>query len=81
MPTTTTAAIWMNENGLMACTEHAGTALACAVEHDADAASHVTELGTWVRVTAAMVDRWAGMLSPEAAAELATCETCKFWRR
>lgn len=77
MTTTTTTTLWMTENGAIACTAHAGTALAVRAERAPQAATIITDLDAWTRVTDDMRAVWRAMYGDTAAAEVARCETCR----
>lgn len=80
MQTTTAEALWMNENGAIYCAKHAGTALAARAARSPQAATIITDLDAWTRVTEDMREQWAAMYGPTAAAEVARCETCRLSR-
>jgi hypothetical protein len=49
--TTTTAAYWMNSNGMILCADHAGHSLQSAIEAKPNASRHSTDSDKWTRVT------------------------------
>ena len=52
MNTTTTTAIYLDDNGRATCADHAGEYLRASIAAKPDAQFHTTPLGTWERFTA-----------------------------
>jgi hypothetical protein len=50
--TTTSTAIYLNDNGRATCADHAGEYLRASIAADPTAQFHTTPLGTWERFTA-----------------------------
>lgn len=74
---TTAAALWIASDGRITCTTHGGIALSAAVEAHPERLAHITGLDDWQAVTEAHRDQWVAQFGADAAAEVATCETCR----
>lgn len=67
----TSNTVWVDDNGQILCTDHAGSYLRCGIQAAPRAWEHHTPLGTWTRLSRAEVVEFEMHFGRNA------CETCR----
>jgi hypothetical protein len=70
--TTTTSSLYINDNGMICCIDHAGSYLSSEYRHAPERDLYRTPLGSWERIDDTFVDEWVAIVGATP-----NCEMCR----
>ena len=69
---TKTASLYINDNGMVCCIDHAGSYLSSEYRHAPERDLYRTPLGSWERIDDTFVDEWVAIVGATPK-----CEMCR----
>jgi len=69
---TTTSSLYINDNGMICCIDHAGSYLSSEYRHAPERDLYRTPLGSWERIDDTFVDEWVAIVGATP-----NCEMCR----